>query len=173
MGKEVILDIKAASKLAIFLQLFVTFILALFKMIFQNDGLFFKFTLNILIYSILFIFVHEFLHGIGFKIFCNAPWKDIRYGFDKRYFTPYCSCKDLITKRNKFISVILLPTIIAGIITLIITYLSKNLFWTLVAGFVFSGGAGDIYMVYEISKYPSTYKFMDHPSEPGYIVYEV
>lgn len=171
MGKEVILDLKAASKVGIYLQVFVTFILILFKMIFQNSGLFFKFTLGILIYSIVFIFAHELLHGIGFKIFCNAPWKDIRYGFDKRYFTPYCSC-NLVIDRNRFIGVILLPTIIIGIITLIITYYSRNLFWTLTAGFVFSGGAGDIYMVYEISKYPNICKFKDHPSEPGFIVYD-
>lgn len=29
-----------------------------------------------------------------------------------------------------------------------------------------------IYMTYDINKYPKTYRFMDHPSELGYIVYE-
>lgn len=173
MSKEIIIDLRPVSKLAIILQIAITLITIVFKIVFQNGNLGFKFRIHIVLYIILFIFAHELLHGIGFRYICGGPWKNIKYGFNKKYLTPYCTCKDLITARNKFIGVILLPTIILGIATTIITYYSNNLFWTIVLGYVFSGGSGDIYMAHDIFKYPKTYKFMDHPIEPGYMVYEI
>lgn len=172
MPKEIIIDLRPVSKLAIILQVAIALVAIVFKIVFQNGELAFKFRIHIILYTILFIFAHELLHGIGFRYICGASWKNIRYGFIKKYLTPYCTCKDLVTERNRFIGVILLPTIILGIVTAIITYYSNNLFWTIVWGYVFSGGAGDIYMAYDIFKYPKIYKFMDHPSELGYIVYE-
>lgn len=172
MPKEIIIDLRPVSKLAIILQVVITVVAILFKIVFQNGNLAFKFRIHIILYTILFIFTHESLHGIGFRYICGAPWRDIRYGFNKKYLTPYCTCKDLVTERNRFIAVILLPTIILGIATTIITFYTNNLFWTIVLGYVFSGGSGDIYMANDIFKYPRTYKFMDHPIEPGYIVYE-
>jgi hypothetical protein len=172
MPKEIIIDLRPVSKLAVILQLAVTLIAIVFKIVLQNSDLAFKFRIHILLYIILFIFAHELLHGIGFRYIGGAPWKDIRYGFNKKYLTPFCTCKDLIMERNRFIGVILLPTIILGIGTSIITFYSSNLFWTLVLGYIFFGGSGDIYMAYDILKYSKTYKFMDHPTEPGYIVYE-
>ena len=172
MPKEIIIDLRPVGKLAIILQVVITLVAIVFKVVFQNGDLAFKFRTHIVLYIILFIFTHEMLHGIGFRYICGASWKNIRYGFNKKYLTPFCSCKDLVTERNKFIGVIMLPTIILGISTTIITYYSNNLFWTIVLGYVFSGGGGDIYMAYLIFKYPKTYKFMDHPIEPGYFVYE-
>lgn len=172
MGKTVYLNIKKVSRIAIFMLVIITVLLMYLKIKYQVIGLFFKFKIHIIIYVILFIFAHELLHGVGFKIICNAPWENIRYGFDKKHKVPYCSCKDLIHERNKFVAVILLPTIIMGIVTLIITYYSMNLLWTYISAYVFAGGMGDIYMAYDVMKYPKNYKFIDHPSEPGYIVYE-
>ena len=172
MPKEIIIDLRPVSKLAIILQIAITLVAIIFKIVFQAGELVFKFRIHILFYVVLFVFAHELLHGIGFRYICGSPWNNIRYGFNKKYLTPYCTCKDMVAERNKFIGVILLPTIILGIATTIITYYSSNLFWTIVLGYVFSGGSGDIYMTYDIFKYPKTYEFMDHPIEPGYIVYE-
>ena len=167
MGKTIYLDMKKSNILAIFLFAFTLVILIYFKIRNQTMVLYYKVEINIIVYTILSIFAHELLHGLGFKIFCKAPWKNIRFGFHKKYKVPYLS-----HGRNKFIGVILLPTIINGIITLIIAYYSNNLFWTYVMAFIISGGAGDIYMAYGVLKDPIGYKYMDHPTEPGYIVYE-
>lgn len=172
MEKTIYLDMKKSNILAIFLFAFTLVILIYFKIRHQTMVLYHKVEINIIVYTILSIFAHELLHGLGFKIFCKAPWENIRFGFHKKYKVPYCSCRDLSHGRNKFIEVILLPTIINGIITLIIAYYSNNLFWTYVMAFIISGGAGDIYMAYGVLKDPIGYKYMDHPTEPGYIVYE-
>ena len=172
MEETIYLDMKKARIMAVLILISITAVLFYFKIKYQVIGLYFKIEIHIISYMILSIFAHELLHGIGFRIFCKAPWKNIRFGFHKKYKVPYCSCMDLRHERNEFIGVMLLPTIINGIITLIITYYSNNLFWTYVMAFVISGGAGDIYMAYGVLKDPIGYKYMDHPTEPGYIVYE-
>lgn len=171
MGKTVYLDMKKATKLAIFIFIIITALLMYIKIKYQGIRLVLEIKLHIFIYLILFIFAHEVLHGVGFKIFCKAPWQNIKYGFHKEYRVPYCTCRDLMHKRTNFIGVLLLPTIVLGIITLIITYYSKNLLWIFITAYVFSGGSGDIYMAFDVMKYSKSYKFTDHPTEPGYIVY--
>lgn len=173
MEKTVYLNMRKASILALFMFIIVTSILILLKIRYHGTGLVFRFKLHALVYVIFFIFAHELLHGIGFKVFCKAPWENIRFGFHKEYRAPYCSCKDLLHERNNFIKVLLLPTIVMGVLTLIITYYSQNLLWSCITGYIFFGGSGDIYMAYDVMKYPKSYKFIDHPSEPGYIVYEI
>lgn len=172
MARTIYLDMKKARILALLILVPITAILMYLKIKHQVIGLYFKIEIHILIYMILSIFVHELLHGIGFRIFCKAPWENIKFGFSKKHKVPYCSCRDLTHDRNKFIGVILLPTIIIGIITLIISYFSQNLLWTYVVAFTISGGSGDIYMTYDVLKHSKDYKFIDHPTEPGYIVYE-
>lgn len=172
MGKTVYLDLKKARILSVLMILSITAILFYFKIRYQVIGLYFKIEIYPIVYMLVSIVFHELLHGVGFVIFCKAPWENIRFGFHKLYKVPYCSCRDLTHERNGFIGVILLPTIINGIITLAIAYYSQNLLWTYIVAFVISGGAGDIYMAYDVLKYSKDYKYMDHPTEPGYIVYE-
>lgn len=46
------------------------------------------------------------------------------------------------------------------------------MFWSFVASFVISSGAGDYYMAYLVSKYKNNAEFVDHPTEPGFYVIE-
>ena len=71
---------------------------------------------------------------------------------------------------KQYLGVMMLPTIVYTVLTLIITLMSGNLFWGLMMGMVIGGGAGDFAMGSEIIKQPGRVLFKDPPSEPGFYV---
>lgn len=68
-------------------------------------------------------FIHELLHGIGFKIFGHAKSENINYGIALEKGIMYATCKEEINKKGILISMILpflVLTIILGIIGIIL-----------------------------------------------------
>ncbi|MCF6463557.1 DUF3267 domain-containing protein [Clostridium sp. Cult1] len=120
---------------------------------------------------IICFFIHEVLHGIGFKFIGRAKWKDIRIGFHRKLLAPYCSCRGLIMSRRQYIGIMLLPNIILSLVILIIIVNSYNLFWGFIAGYVLGSGAGDYYMAIKILKFSEEVRFEDHSAEAGFYVY--
>ena len=62
---------------------------------------------NCLILYFLWMFLHEFLHGIGFSLSPSIDHKKIVYGANLEKGIFYCMCKDLISKKNIMISQVL------------------------------------------------------------------
>lgn len=54
----------------------------------------------IIITSIVFIVIHELLHGLTWSLFTENGFKDVAFGFIWKYLTPYCSCKVPMKKDN-------------------------------------------------------------------------
>lgn len=124
------------------------------------------------IYTVFVFLIHEVLHGLGFKIIGKAEWKDIKFVYNKKYFAPYCICKDLKLSKSQYIWIMLLPNIILSLLTLGIMVGSYNLIWAIMMGYVVGCGAGDYYMVLKAIKYPKEIKFQNHPIEAGFFIYE-
>lgn len=170
MKKEVIVDIKKLNKFYIAIQLLSMLILMLVR-IKLKPVLTLRAKWYMVTYILFIFFIHEVLHGIGFKFIGKAKWEDIKIGFHKKLIAPFCTCKDLVMTKNQYIGVTLLPNIVLSILTLLIMIKSDNLFWSFIAGYVIGSGAGDYYMVIEAMKYPDDARFQDHPTEPGFYIY--
>lgn len=171
MKKEVIVDIRKAYILSIVL-FFIPFIALAMLQVHLHTEYYFRPSWLSLIYIILVIPLHEGLHAIGFLVFSKAPRESVKFGFHKEYLTPYCHCSNFENTKFGYISTMMLPNIILIIISVEILFLTNNLFWSLIAAFVISSGAGDYYMAYLVSKYKNTTKFIDHPTEPGFFMIE-
>ena len=81
-----------------------------------------------IIYFILWMFLHEIIHGISFMVFKEVQTKNITFGAKLESGIFYCMCKQPISKKVILIS-LLAPLFFIGFVTLIIAIIFdlKNL----------------------------------------------
>ena len=134
---------------------------------FQND--FVKYGMLILVF-IVGIVAHELIHGMMFAKFAKNGFKSIKFGVMWKMFSPYCHCKEPLTKRQYVIGAIT-PAIILGFIPAILAIILGNIV-LLAFGIVFIlAASGDFLIIHALRK-EKMYTFVeDHPSEAGCFVY--
>ena len=128
-----------------------------------------EFSLSTVILFICFIIsipVHEFLHGLGFAIFCKDGWHSIRFGIMREYLTPYCSCKEPLEKWHYLFGG-LLPFIVLGIIPAIIA-IAAQFYGLLIFSILSIACAGGDLMIAKMLLGCGDGKILDHPSEAGF-----
>jgi len=169
MKKEVVINIIWSNILSAWIFIFISVASILFQESI-NSNVFLNVSWLRIVYIFAIIVLHEYLHSLGFRYFAKAPKKNIKFGFNKKYLAPYCSCNDFEMDKMGYLYSIFLPNIVLSLSVLMLVILSKNLFWSIFLGFVVSAGAGDYYMAYLVSKYDKNVKFIDHPTKPGFFV---
>ncbi len=106
---------------------------------------------SLLVFLILYLILHEAVHGIAMKM-CGT--KKIKFGFTGMY--AFAGSDDYYDKKS-YIIIALAPVVVWGIVLAIINCLvPENWFW--VVYFIqignISGAAGDIYVTAKFSKLP-------------------
>lgn len=150
----------------------------LFLLIYGTDSIkdFFG-SMNHFVWMLLFfavyfvqIFVHEFIHGFLWHLSCEKKWDSIDFGFNAKNITPYCHCREALSRKMYCIGA-LGPTILLGIVPIIIGILMRN--WFVLATGVIGvvGGCGDILVVFTLRKHKDCMLF-DHPYEVGYAYFD-
>lgn len=127
-----------------------------------------------LIVFLVFIVVHELIHGASWALFTEHGFKDIEFGFMKQYMTPYCTCLVPLTKKQYIIGA-LMPLIVLGILPMALGILIGSLPLLLVGILMVDSAAGDIMIVWMILKYRSQAReivYMDHPTQAGGVIFE-
>lgn len=109
---------------------------------------------------ILWVFLHEILHSIGFMSLGKVKWKNVVYGAELEKGIFYCMCKQEISKANIIIS-LLFPLVLIGIVTYIIGLSINNDLLILLSIFNISGAVGDIAMLIDIIRMPNDIKYLD------------
>lgn len=109
---------------------------------------------------ILWVFLHEILHSIGFMSLGKVKWRNVVYGAELEKGIFYCMCKQEISKANIIIS-LLFPLILIGIVTYIIGLSINNDLLILLSVFNISGAVGDIAMLIDIIRMPKDIKYLD------------
>ena len=113
--------------------------------------------------------VHEFLHGLGWSLFCKNGFKSIRFGMIWEHLMPYCNCKEPL-KFHQYLIGTLLPLTMLGLLPSIIGIIfgNYNIFLFGILGIIAAGG--DMAICLGINKYKKAL-FLDHPTECGYIAF--
>ncbi len=113
----------------------------------------------LMVSSILYIILHEAVHGIAMKI-CGT--KKVSYGFTGLY--AFAGSKDYYNKHN-YIFIALAPVVLWGIVLGIINLLvSHDWFWIIYILQIsnISGAAGDMYVTYKFSRMPKDILITDY-----------
>ncbi len=120
------------------------------------------------------VVVHELIHGATWAIFAEHHFKDIEFGFIKKYLTPYCTCKVALAK-SEYILGALMPLIILGIIPVSIAIAAGSLFWLWMGIIMITSASGDILIVHKIVTYKTEageILYYDHPTNAGGVIFE-
>ncbi len=121
--------------------------------------------INIIIYMVLYLALHEVFHGIAFSIYAKDV-KNIKYGAALEKGVFYAMCQERINKKAIIVS-LLFPFIFLTVIALPIGVLihSENLI--ILALINFSGATGDLFMVNLIRKMPKDIEYIDYDNSVG------
>ena len=122
---------------------------------------------------LLFIILHELVHGFVWSLFTENGFKDIAFGVIS-YLTPYCTVKVPLEKKA-YIMGGMAPLFVVGILPAIIGILISSPIITIIGIFMIAGAAGDILIVYNILKYKTKSReifLYDLPTEAGCLVFE-
>ena len=125
--------------------------------------------IGFLILWLLFIPVHELLHGIGWSLFCKNRFKSIRFGIMWSSLTPYCACNEplgflqyLVGGIAPFFLLGLIPSLL-GVFIGSFQCLTFGLLGILAAG-------GDMSICLNMLKYKNAL-FLDHPTSCGFAAF--
>ena len=121
--------------------------------------------LTILLSFILFIFVHELTHALGFMLLGKVSLKNIKFGFKRDALSPYMHCK-VGVPINVYRTAILLPVIV-GAIPLVWGIITGNMLVYLFGILTFISGYGDIYVLWLLKDAPPDLIVKDHPQKLG------
>lgn len=119
--------------------------------------------------SFIGIVIHELIHAFIFGLFTKGGFKSIRFGIDRKTWSPYChpaiNMKVWIYRTGA-----LAPLVILGITPVVVSLFYASVFW-LFFGVVFSIAAGgDIISVWLTRNLSSGDIVRDHTSKLGFYI---
>ena len=120
-----------------------------------------------LILYFFWMFLHEFIHGIGFNI-SGVKHKNIVYGANLEKGIFYCMCKEEISKKGIMIS-LFFPFIFIGVVTLVIGLVIYNPILIILSLLNIAGCAGDIAMIISFIKLPQ-FSYLDLDDCTGFVL---
>jgi|GEM_PF-407959 len=129
---------------------------------------------NMLLWSLPFliggIILHELIHGVCFSVFSGKPLSFIKYGFDRKTFTPYAHCKTPISASAYKIGA-LMPAIALGFIPYIFSLFTGNIYLFMFGTFFTTAACGDFIIFWIIRNVDNSSLVEDHPSKAGCYIY--
>ena len=175
--KDLTISVVKANVMAFVLGMPII-ILLFILFIYKNQSGIYTFSIRdsvgfLVLFAILVV-LHELIHGLFWAIFAKNHLKSIEFGFIASSLTPYCCCKDMLTKSQYIIGGIM-PTVILGIIPAVISIFTGSVFWFVMGELMILSGGGDMTILLNLLRYKSDKKeilYMDHPYECGLIVFE-
>ena len=178
--KDLTIGVVYANVMAFVLGLPIIIVLGIFffKYNLSNSEMSFTFTIKesviFLITLLVLIVVHELIHGAFWAIFAKNHLKSIEFGFMAQYLTPYCCCKEVLTKGQYIIGGIM-PTVILGVIPAVVAIFTGSWLVFLIGCIMILSGGGDMTIILKLLMYRSPKQdilYMDHPYECGLVVFE-
>ena len=176
--KDLTIGVVYANVMAFVLGLPIIIVLGIlfFKYNLGNSEMSFTFTIkeSVIFLITLLVFVHELIHGAFWAIFAKNHLKSIEFGFMAQYLTPYCCCKEVLTKGQYIIGGIM-PTVILGLIPAVVSIFTGSWLVFAIGCIMILSGGGDMTIILKLIMYRSQKQevlYMDHPYECGLVVFE-
>ena len=127
-------------------------------------------SLGILVISmILWLMLHEVIHGIGFSLFPEVNKKNIVFGMALEKGVFYCMCKQKISKKVILTS-LLFPFTFIGVITLVWGMAINNYMLVVLSILNIAGAIGDLVMTYYFLKVPNDVIYLDLDNSTSFTV---
>jgi len=144
-----------------------------FLLIWDFDTLksgFFEFQKLIFLYLIVGIVLHELLHGLTWALFSKGGFRQIKFGVNWKYITPYTHFKKPL-KVKIYLAGGLMPLFVLGVIPAIAGIILGNGLYIMFGIFFTWAASGDIISAVKLFQFPMSKLVQDHPDQLGFIVY--
>lgn len=118
------------------------------------------------------IAVHELIHGITWAIFAKAHWRAISFGFIARYLTPYCTCREPLT-RGAYALGGLMPALVLGVLPCLAAAAAGSEWLFLLGAVMLLAAGGDLTILLRLAAFRTGGRealFLDHPYQGGLVV---
>ncbi len=115
---------------------------------------------------LIYLIMHELIHGITFSLFCKNK-SNVKYGAMLEKGVLYAMCQERISKKGAYIS-LLAPTITLTIIAFIIGYIFRVDDLIMLSVFNLSGAAGDLLMTAFLIRLPKNIQYIDYDNVIGF-----
>jgi hypothetical protein len=112
------------------------------------------------------IVAHEGVHAIGWKFAGNLAWSELTFGIDKKTLSPYCHAKAPM-KASAYRLGAVLPSIVTGLLPVLIGTAVANAPLTFVGVVLFSAAVGDFLILWIIRNVHPDALLLDHPTNAG------
>jgi len=123
-----------------------------------------------LISFLLYVIVHELLHGIAFVLFSGRSWKTMKFGLILKNGLAYCISVAPVTVKRARLS-LMMPLYVVCIPIYLYSILTGSFALAILAVLFASGSAGDIYYLWILRKTNSDLYMMEElPTKQGYAV---
>ena len=152
------LDMVILNVLAILLFIVVGGLV--FFMEYKDNYVFYSDIVSLFIFMIIWLIIHEILHGIGFSIFKCVDKRSITFGMFLEKGIFYCMCKQNIPKKVILTS-LFFPVTIIGVVTLIIGMIINSYILVFLSVLNIVSSIGDIVMIIYFIKVPSDIIYLD------------
>lgn len=129
-------------------------------------------------YNLIYIFIdyilgiiaHEFVHGFVWHFNCEEKWESIKFGFDKKTFTPFTNCSEVLPINIYRLGAIS-PFLITGLLPYILGLALSNTTLIYASILLMGSAIGDFMILFTILKEKSTTFVIDHPTLCGCTIY--
>lgn len=146
-------------------KLFVHYFSTFKWMLFVRDFLL------LIVSMIIGIILHELIHGLTWALFVNGGIRAIKFGFLKKYLTPYCHCKGYLKVRH-YIAGAVMPAIILGILPTLWAFINGSIMIFFLGVYFIVAASGDFLIIFLLRSENFNSYVKDHESLPGCIVYK-
>ncbi|MDO5519019.1 MAG: DUF3267 domain-containing protein [bacterium] len=120
------------------------------------------------------IVLHELIHGVTWAYMAKEGFQSIEFGIVWKMLTPYCTCSSEL-KKKQYILGAMMPTIVVGMLPVVIGIVLNLPFFYLIGQFMILGGGGDALIILQLLRHKENGKecvYLDHPYELGIVVFE-
>lgn len=170
--KEKTIDLKKVNLISVLFVpvIFITAVLPYAAWTSENIKESFSITvfITIMVAVIPGIVIHELIHGVCFAIFTKSGFKSLKFGVMWKYVAFYCHCNEPI-KAKDYIVTLLMPSIILGLIPLLIAYSIQSFALLFFACMMICGGIGDYFCVWLLRNINKDSMILDHPDKAGFM----
>lgn len=162
--KKVLVKLNIYAVLMVFVLMAITFVVIPPDSVeFTSTGVFIFF-----VSFILYIVVHELLHGLAFVLFGKVKIKELKFGIVLKSGMAYCVSTVPVQIKSAKIS-LMMPVYVVCIPLYVYSIVVSNILIAFVALMYFSGSIADLYYMLKVRKYDKNlYLFEELSSKNGY-----
>lgn len=152
------LDMIMLNLLAIILFIIVGCLV--FFMEYRDNYVYYNDIVSLIILMVVWLVIHEVLHGIGFFLFRSVDKRNITFGIFLEKGIFYCMCKQNISKRVILTS-LFFPITIIGVVTLVIGMVINSYLLVYLSILNIVSSIGDIVMIVYFIRAPRDIIYLD------------